>query len=928
MTDLLSGAANALRACLADYTQDTRLLRLVTSLGQDRLLVEHIDGREGLSETYRFHITTLCTDAHVDLRPLLGQPALLQILTQQSRTSLRPFHGHVSAVERLGSDGGFARFRLTLEPWLAFLRFRRDCYVWQGKTVPDIVAEIFADYQGNGRLAPAWRWELADESQYRPREICTQFEESDLAFVTRLLADEGLFYWFEHDADTASDAFGRHTLVIADHNAAFAPNLQPSVRYHRASAVEKTDSITSWCARRVLTTNAVSLASWNPSQVSVIGADLRSAHNNGDVPLLRATDHPGAHRFSDAEEAERSARLQLEALDARNKTYTGSSTVRTLAPGTTFLLTGHAIHDADRSRSGDAAATFAIASVRHRARNNLTSQARSLIGKVFDSAIPRPTDNGDDFPIYENQFTAFRADIPWRPVTEDGHGMLLHPRPAVTGIQTAIVVGTDGQDISTERDHRIKVQMHWQRGTQSHSRLAHPQGDNAPGNSGAYVWVRVAEAAAGPNFGSCFIPRIGQEVVIDYLEGDIDRPVVTGSLYNGKGMQDAQGNEVAHGAGAATGNAPAWFAGSSGGHAHNAILSGFKTQEIGHSRDGQGGYNALVFDDSTSQVGLRLQTTQHKTQLNLGHIKRQRDNERRQSHGHGAELTTEAFGALRAGKGLLISADARPDAGSAHMDAGEALQQLKQAHALQKTLADSAQKHHAFTGRTLDKEQHEQAEKTLMQLAESLDQRAEGTGTAQGGGAGTVPAFGRPDLVISAPAGTALLTPEDTHIVATSITATGGADVSATIGNNLVAVARDGISLFTYGDAKARRKEQGDRGIKLHAAQGKVDIQAQSAELKAAADMDVNISSTHAKVDIAAKKHVLLTAGGAYVKISGGNIEIHAPGKVEFKAAMKEIGGPASLNQGFAAMPKGDLKLCDMKSAHAAASGGALVPVR
>ncbi|WP_136419632.1 type VI secretion system Vgr family protein [Herbaspirillum sp. ST 5-3] len=882
-------AAQSLRALLAQFTQDTRLLRLCTSLGADKLLVEHIDGREALSETWCFTITVLCTDAHLDLSVLLGQPALLQLLTQSGE--LRPIHGHVTAFERLGADGGFARYRLTLEPWLAFLRHRRDSYVWQGKNVLDIIAEIFSDYQDKGMLAPAWRTALADPGQYKPREVCSQFEESDLAFVERLLAEEGLFYWFEHIGDTHDEHFGSHTLVIADHNGAFTANAQATIRYHRASAVEHSDSITAWHGERRIGTNTILLGSWHETQARLFDTEFQSAHDNGDVPRLVSIDHPGVRRFGDQEAVERSARLQLEALEARNKMYAGQSTVRTLAPGTTFLLAEHAIHDAARHSEGDAAATFAVISVQHRGRNNLGSDARALIDGLFANTASAPV---QEEAIYSNRFTALRADIPWRTLTEDGHGALLHPKPAVHGVHTAIVVGTPGQDIATERDHRIKVQMHWQRGARSHSRLPHPQGDdNAPGNDGAYVWVRVAEAAAGPNFGSSFLPRVGQEVILDYLEGDIDRPVVIGSLYNGKGMDDAQGNQVAQGAGPAIGNAPAWFAGNSAEHAHNAILSGFKTQEIGHSQDGQGGHNALILDDSTGQVGARLHTTQHATHLNLGHIKRQRDNARKQSHGHGVELTTAAYGAARAGQGLLISADERPQAGSAQMDVKEAHQHLTQAHELQQSLSDTAEKHNAFTGKTLDKERHTQPETVLARALDSLAQTAEGIGTADGGGAGTVHAFGRPDLVMSAPGGIALLTPADVHAAAGAITITGGTDVSATIGRNLSLAVKEGISLFTCGDAKAARKEQGDKGIKLHAAQGKVDVQAQSAEVKIAADKNVGIDSTSAKVEVAAKEHVMLTAGGAYIKIAGGNIEIHAPGKVEFKAGMKVLDGPA-----------------------------------
>jgi type VI secretion system VgrG family protein len=893
-------------AALAHFTQDTRLLRLSTPLGADALLVERLEGKEGLSEGFRFDLDLLSTDAHLDLEVLIGQPVLLEILTQHSRSSLRSLHGHCTAFARLSSDGGFARYRLTLEPWTAFLRHRRDSFLWQDKSVPEIVEEIFRDYQGQGSLLPAWRFELADAGRYRPRELCTRFEESDWDFIERLLADEGLFYWFEHEGNRDEGSLGKHTLVIADHNGAFKPNTQDTIRYHRASAVEKNDSITQWQAKRQWMSNAIALSSWNERQVGIIGAELQTAHDNGELPELRIADHPGQRHFDSRAQAEAAARRQLEALEARNKIYHGQGTVRTLAPGTTFVLDAHAVHDRDRQQNGDAAATFAVIGVEHHARNNLDSDARTLTGSGFANSSAAPAEH--EAALYSNRFTALRADIPWRPLAVDRRGALLHPKPTVAGLHSGIVVGLDGADLHTERDHCIKVQMHWQRGARSHSRRDHPQGnDNAPAHAGASAWMRVATLAAGANWGSNFLPRIGQEVAISYLDGDIDRPVVIGSLYNGQGEEDAQGNLRGQGAGAATGNAPAWFAGSSGAHAHNAILSGFKTQEIGNSRDGQGGYNALIFDDTAAQLGARLQTTKTQAQLNLGHIKRQQDNARKQSHGHGAELTTEAWGALRAAQGMLITVDARPNAGSAHMDASEALAQLRQAHALQQTLADTARKHNAFAGKTLDQERHEHPDKVLHRPVDSLAQIDTGIGTSEGGGAGDVPAFGRPDLVVSAPGGVALLTPQDAHATASLITATGGIDVSATAARNFAVAVRSGITLFTYGDAKAGRGQHGDKGIKLHAAQGKFELQAQSAELKAAADKDVHVTSTQAKVEAAAKEHVLLTTGGACIRIAGGNIEIHAPGVVEFKAAMKVVEGAASLKRVLPDLPKSAL---------------------
>ncbi len=491
-------------------------------------------------------------------------------------------------------------------------------------------------------------------------------------------------------------------------------------------------------------------------------------------------------------------------------------------------------------------------------------------------------------------------------MTVDARGALLHPKPTVTGIHTAIVVGTSGQDLTTERDHRVRVQMHWQRGAQSASRRSHPQGNNnAPANEAAYVWVRVAEPAAGPNWGSSFTPRIGQEVVLDYVEGDIDHPVMIGSLYNGSGLEDAQGNQNAQGAGAATGNAPAWFAGDCGEHAHNAILSGFKTQEIGHSQDGQGGYNALMFDDSTEQVGARLQTTKTRAQLNLGHIKRQDDNAQKTEPWTWRGTDDRCLRRVAGGAGLAAF---RRCAGA--MPARRRwMRRKRMAHCSRrmtckrtwpgrrKSTMPSSARHWTRSSTRIRK-------KCCSGRSNRWRRPEQGVGAAEGGGAGTVPAFGRPDLVMSAPGGVALLTPADAHVTASSMTVTGGLDASVTVGRNYVAAVRSGISLFTYGDAKAKRKDQGDKGIKLHAAHGKVDVQAQSAELKAAADKDVSIVSTHAKVEAAAKEHVLLTAGGAYIKIAGGSIQIHAPGVVQFKAGMKELSGPTRAAYSLPQLPK------------------------
>ena len=230
-------------AALAEApTQQQRLLVLHTPLGAEVLLAERARIDEAIAPNAaddapcacRVVVHALAADTHIELKHLIGQPALLELLTAASRTSLRPFHGHITEAALVGSDGGLARYRLVIEPWLAFLAHRTDAYVFQRASVIQIVEQVFADYQAQGKLAPAWRWDLADPAVYAERSLSIQYLESDLDFITRLLREEGLFSWFEHESniregDVASPSLGRHTLVIADHNGAFKPNAQAQV---------------------------------------------------------------------------------------------------------------------------------------------------------------------------------------------------------------------------------------------------------------------------------------------------------------------------------------------------------------------------------------------------------------------------------------------------------------------------------------------------------------------------------------------------------------------------------------------------------------------------------------------------------------------------------------------------------------------------
>lgn len=891
-------ASGLSRLSTAAIAQANRLLDLRTPLGDNRLVAETLSATEQLSGgAYRLEITALSDDAHIPLKALMGQPVTLRLQTALDREQPRLWHGHATAVRYLGANGGLARYGLTVEPWLAFLRARRDSFAYQDKTVIDIVDSIFGDYKGQGTLAPQWRWEVKDRAVYAKRSLTIQYRETDYAFIERLLAEEGLFYWVEHADDG-------HTLVIADHNDAFKAGPQASVRFARADVTETEDSIQHWSPRHRWQTNAVRMASWDyrSAQARPVSAQADTGKLANALDLV-SDDYPGQYAYEDSAQGERLAHNALAALRVRQQSVEGGGTVRTLAPGQRFELTGH------YQQGGPSA--FVVIAITHQARNNFDAD----LGRAVSEA---QGGDGGDTEFYRNTFTCIGSDTEFRPATRDGHGERLHPRPTVFGAQTALVVGAEGP-VHTDRDHRIKVQFHWQRGKASSSRLAHPSGDeNAPAKDELGTWVRVAEPVAGGDWGGHFVPRVGQEVLVEFLHGDIDRPVVVGALYNGEGAEDASHNQVQAGGANATGNAPAWFAGGSEGHAHNAVMSGFKTQALATSGAGTGGYNQLVHDDTPGQSRLTASTTQADSRLNLGHVKQQRDNERLQDLGHGAELSTREAVALRGGQGLLISADLRENAEGALLDSAEAAKQIDAALESARELGDIAVKQKAFL------EGDPQALPAHEALAHVRDV-VEATQDDPGAQGTKVAAYSEPHIQVSAPSGIGQYTPGNAFLVAGGTLAQVAPDVNWVSSANLAVGVAAGVVLFTAGHEAGGGRPVKDRGLRLHAAGGKLRLHSQAAKMTLTAEKAVTFASASAAVMVQARQRVLATAGGAYLRLEGGGIQLHAPGKVELKASAHSWVGPQTAQANLAfneASP-----LCEARVRGAAQRGGAVVPL-
>ncbi len=939
--DLAQQALSALVG-VTDITQQDRLLVLHSTLGANELLAERAEVLEGIGPLpchlegegteadvdyigMRQRLTVLSQRCDITPNDLLGQPVLLQWLTADSRSELRPFHGLVVDFALLGSDGGLARYELIAEPWIAFLRWRQDSFLFQDMTVVQIVEAVFHRYDGQGKLAPKWRWDLADPKTYPRRSVCAQHAESDWHFVARLLSEEGLFLWVEHEGDPASPGLGSHTVVIADHNGGFAPAQQPQIRLARShSASFDEDAMQRWSQRGELASDAIDLASHDYR-----GCDARPvsaiAPNAADLPIH---DVPGAYAYETQAQGERLAQRWLEALQQASEQWAGRATVRSLQP-----LRKFEVPNAPADERGPFVATALV----HRARSNFSADMQAhLCQSLGDlpawAEVPDDTRgrraNASAEPLYAVEITAQRLALPVRaPASAAG----LHARPTVHGAQTAIVVGSG--PIHTDRDHRVKLQHHWQRGGTASHGLTLPQGDNAPASEASSTWVPVAEMQAGANWGSNFTPRVGQEVVVGYVRGDAERPVVLGGVHNGigtgaaNGGADGQGNQVMGGQGGATGNAPQWFPGQQArgdqvGHNHPAALEGYKSQALASSADGGGGANQLVNDNTPGSNRIEVSTTTATTRLQLGRLRHQQDNLLLQPRGHGIDLSTQAYGAVRAGGGLLLSAHGRPASTDAaeQMDTREPRAVLQSLRTLGVTLAETAQAHEAKL-----KDEPEPAKLPVFEahqsLYDSLDGKTGGSGNE--GGLGTYASFLRPDLLMAAPAGVAWLT-GGSHVGVSGGTTgwTAAEHITITVQRHHATVAAQGIVWATQG--QAAQEGPTETGIKLHAATGSFNLQANSATMKLAADKGLTVTSTADAVKVGAPEHVLLNGGGSSLRIDSSGITLTSAGPAGFKAAMKELTGAASADTSLT-LPKAELKGCAQSLGAAQAAQAATV---
>ncbi|MFC7422028.1 type VI secretion system Vgr family protein [Iodobacter arcticus] len=844
----------------AAFGQSNRLISLQigdSGVWGDQLLPQRVTGTEGLNRPFLYSIDCLSADAALELKSLLGLPVVLSITDAQGGMVERC--GVISQAQLLGSDGGFAKYTLTVEPPFALLRHRRTSRVFQNLSVVDIVKQVMAEHQAkNPVFAAVQTLDFKLSGEYPPRSYCVQYREDDLAFLSRQLKESGLSWRFESLAGDSPQV----QLVVFDDVFSIPEASDPIARFHRADGSEESDSLTTWNTQRQIGSSSVSLASFDYKASSTSHGLSDSAVDQGDggqqIQSTLEYYDPQAHYYArDLDQLNHDAKLRQDALDGQKKSFTGSGTLRSLQAGQWFRLEDHPAHDFDSPEQRE----FAITELKFTANNNFPADLTQQLGLVAPSLLVGAA--SAENPPYKTDFTAQRRGQP----VLSHMGEQEFTKPTSLGVQTATVVGPAGSEVHTDEQGRIKIQLHWQR-TQEHPEF----GANLDDKSSC--WVRVSMPSAGAGFGHQFIPRIGQEVLVDFIEGDIDRPIVTAVVHNG-----SHPVPTFSGAGAL----PA-----------NKTLSGIKTKE----HEG-GQYGELLFDDTKGEVRTKLSSEHGKTQLNLGYLIHPRTDGKGEPRGEGFELRTDKQGAIRA-SGLLISTEAKGGASGTQLDRTPAQSQLESALETAKNLGEYATKQLADSIETGDDEQTVKPDNSagdkathghLYHHVHASKSLAAGSNTDKDGKTKSKDQAGLQKIILlHGEDGVAITTPQSQTLSAgTNLDQIAQRDTNQSTGRRWIHNVGQHISLFT-GGIKDKIT------MKLIAAKGQLQMQAQSDDIEITADKNAKFTAIKGKGLFNAKQEILLTAGGAYIRIKDGKIELHAPGKISIKGGSHDWGGPKSLN--------------------------------
>ncbi|MFC1782179.1 type VI secretion system Vgr family protein [Planctomycetota bacterium] len=446
--------------------QQHRYIAVGTPSGEDVFVLTHFSYTETLSELFEMELDLISTEMEISFDDIVGHNVTVRLETPKGT---RYFNGFVSRFSQVAQDSDQAQFRATVTPWLWFLNQTSDCRIFQNKTTPDIIKEVFGE-----------SGDIQDNLQGEPRqwEYCVQYRETDLNFVSRLMEQEGIYYYWMHEN-------GKHTMVLANDSATHKSyeKYDEIPYYPPTQQTRMQEYIFEWSIEKEVQSRVYTHTDYN---FTTPRSDLTASRkiDRFDAALdYEIFDYPG--EYTDTGEGENYARIRIEEIQADYETLRGVTTARGISAGFTFSMIDHPRGDQNR---------------------------KYLVTNMSISA------SNPDYSSGEGGGEEFNCSFAAIDATESYRSPRRTPKPTVQGPQTAMVVGPAGEEIHTDEHGRIKVQFHWDRLGEA--------------DENSSCWIRVAQQWAGKKWGAFFLPRVGQEVIVEFLEGDPDRPIVTGKVYN------------------------------------------------------------------------------------------------------------------------------------------------------------------------------------------------------------------------------------------------------------------------------------------------------------------------------------------------------------------------------------------------------------
>ncbi|HFE9760008.1 TPA: type VI secretion system Vgr family protein [Acinetobacter baumannii] len=809
----------------------------------DQVFLQRIDGVHALNDGLKAELLCLSTNATIQLKSFIGVQAAVDIVTE--RGELTRVTGIITHAQQGQSDGSLTLYKLTLEDPTALWKYRRNSRVFMNKSVVEIWEILFKEWQTKNPLfAASLSLDLSGLTQtYDVRPFVMQHNESDWNFLTRLLRSENISWLIDeaqHIVPSTDTSIQAQKLRLIDANSQYQPLDRKTIRYHRSSAVEQYDSMTRLTAERSLQPNVMHIQRWQAEildQEEGIGS-VQSKHqhseqyDNATLGLEQAWNYAPAWigDLKGEDGVTKSGNQQVERLNQNLHNYYEAQAKRFIAQTTVR----------------DAYVGYYFELNEHPEIDQHESSDKSflIISKSFFNQNNLPKDLND-------QINGLLAQSNWsiqNPENSDerqANQLILQRRhipttPAynpqihspVTHPQRAKVVGPEGEEIYVDEWGRIKVRFLFTR-SDDHS---HDGGAGTNNNDTDSAWIDVLTPWAGEGYGARFLPRIGEIVAINFFNGDIDRPFVMGRIHEAQRHPTKFDNK---------GKLP-----------DTKKLSGIRSKEVSG-----GGFGQLRFDDTPGQISTQLQSSHGASQLNLGKLSHPKDKAESEDRGEGFELRTDQWGALRAGQGLLVSTHKQDNAKGEHLDAEVAKKQLEGSQTNSKALSDIAKNQ-----KTDEIESLEQ----LKDFASQIQQQ--------------IAKFEKALLLLSSPDGIALSSSEDIHISADAqINQIAGDSINISTQKNVIAHAQNRLSLFAA-----------QSGLKAVAAQGKVEIQAQSDALDVLANKGITISSTEDCIEISSPKEIVITGASSQITLNGSGIFPKTGGKFQVNAGQHVFQGGAS----------------------------------